>query len=67
VALVGATGAGKSTLLKRLLGFLQTQGGRIALDGIDVATLDPTALRQVLGYVAQEPFLTDGTVAENIA
>lgn len=67
VALVGATGAGKSTLLKRLLGFLQPQGGRITLDGIDVSTLDPAAVRQCLGYVAQEPFLTDGTVAENIA
>lgn len=67
VALVGATGAGKSTLLKRLLGFREAQRGRITLDGRDVAEVDPRSLRRQLAYVAQEPFLTDGTVAENIA
>lgn len=67
VALVGSTGAGKSTLLKRLMGFLEPQGGRITLDGIDLAGIDPASWRPHLGYVAQEPFLTDGTVAENIA
>ena len=67
VALVGATGAGKSTLLKRLLGFLAAQRGRITLDGRDLAGIDPVSLRRQLAYVAQEPFLTDGTVAENIA
>ena len=67
VALVGATGAGKSTLLKRLLGFLEGQRGRITLDGRDLAGVDPRSLRRQLAYVAQEPFLTDGSVAENIA
>jgi ATP-binding cassette subfamily B protein len=67
VALVGSTGAGKSTLLKRLMGFLEAQQGRIRLDGIDLAGIDPASWRAHLGYVAQEPFLTDGTVAENIA
>jgi ATP-binding cassette subfamily B protein len=67
VALVGATGAGKSTLLKRLMGFLDAQRGRLLLDGIDLADVDPASLRRQIGYVAQEPFLTDGTVAENIA
>ena len=67
VALVGSTGAGKSTLLKRLMGFLEPQQGRITLDGHDLAALDPASWRPHLGYVAQEPFLTDGTVAENIA
>lgn len=67
VALVGATGAGKSTLLKRLMGFLAAQRGTITLDGVDLAGVDPASLRRQLGYVAQEPFLTDGTVAENIA
>lgn len=67
VALVGATGAGKSTLLKRLLGFLDAQRGRITLDGRDLGEVDPRSLRRQLAYVAQEPFLTDGSVAENIA
>lgn len=67
VALVGATGGGKSTLLKLLLRFLDAGSGRILLDGVDIATLDPAQLRRLLGYVAQEPFLTDGSVADNIA
>jgi ATP-binding cassette subfamily B protein len=67
VALVGGTGGGKSTLLKLLLRFLDPARGRITLDGLDVAGLDPAALRRAVGYVAQEPFLTDGSVADNIA
>ena len=67
VALVGGTGGGKSTLLKLLLRFVDPSRGRIALDGVDIATLDPRALRAHVGYVAQDPFLTDGSVADNIA
>ncbi|KFL35992.1 ABC transporter ATP-binding protein [Arenimonas donghaensis] len=67
VALVGGTGAGKSTLLKLLLRFLDPKQGRLLLDQADVAAIAPAALRRTVGYVAQEPFLTDGTVADNIA
>ena len=67
VALVGGTGGGKSTLLKLLLRFNDPESGRILFDGADIAALDPAALRGQIGYVAQEPFLTDGSVAENIA
>ena len=67
VALVGATGAGKSTVLKLLMRFLDPDAGRILMDGHDVAAHDPASLRRRIGYVAQEPFLTDGTIAENIA
>ncbi|HEX4932810.1 MAG TPA: ABC transporter transmembrane domain-containing protein, partial [Gemmatimonadaceae bacterium] len=67
VALVGATGSGKSTLLKLLMRYLDPDGGRILLDGADIATFDPSSLRRLIGYVAQDPFLTDGTIAENIA
>ena len=67
VALVGGTGGGKSTLLKLLLRFIDPRAGRITLDGADIAGLDPAALRRAIGYVAQEPFLTDGSVADNIA
>ena len=67
VALVGGTGGGKSTLLKLLLRFIDPSSGRILFDGIDIATLAPAALRKRVGYVAQEPFLTDGSVADNIA
>ncbi len=67
VALVGATGSGKSTVLKLLLRFLEPASGCIRFDGLDIARLDKTGLRRAIGFVAQEPFLTDGTVAENIA
>ncbi|MFY2762487.1 ABC transporter ATP-binding protein [Arenimonas sp. MALMAid1274] len=67
VALVGGTGGGKSTVLKLLLRFLDPTTGRILIDGQDIAALDPAALRRVVGYVAQDPFLTDGSVADNIA
>ncbi|MBE9077887.1 ABC transporter ATP-binding protein [Romeria aff. gracilis LEGE 07310] len=67
VALVGATGSGKSTLVKLLMQFYQAQQGRILLDGQDLRSLDPTDLRQAIGWVSQDVFLFHGTVAENIA
>ncbi len=67
VALVGGTGGGKSTLLKLLLRFIDPEQGRILFDGRDIAELDPAGLRARIGYVAQEAFLTDGSIAENIA
>ncbi len=67
VGLVGATGSGKSTLIKLLLRFETPSAGRVELDGIDIEELPRSQLRRQIGHVAQEPFLTDGTVAENIA
>lgn len=67
VALVGATGAGKSTLLKLLLRYQDPDAGVIRIDGHDIVAHDPVSTRARIGYVAQEPFLTDGTVADNIA
>ncbi len=67
VALVGATGGGKSTVLKLLMRFLDVGSGSIMLDGEDISRYDARSLREAIGYVAQDPFLTDGTVAENIA
>ncbi len=67
VALVGATGGGKSTMLKLLMRFLDADAGRILIDGADITSFAPDSLRRRIGYVAQEPFLTDGTIAENIA
>ncbi|MFO1495127.1 MAG: ABC transporter ATP-binding protein [Lysobacterales bacterium] len=67
VALVGSTGSGKSTVLRLLLRFLDAERGAIRLDGVDLRQIDPRALRGAIALVAQEPFLTDGSVADNIA
>lgn len=67
VALVGSTGSGKSTLVKLLLRFYQAQSGRITLDGTAIDTLSLRDLRHAIAYVSQDTFLSDATVAENIA
>lgn len=67
VAFVGSTGSGKSTLVKLLLRFYSAQSGQILLDGQSITELNLQDLRRAIGYVAQDSFLTDGTIAENIA
>ena len=67
VAFVGSTGSGKSTLVKLLLRFYTPQSGHILLDGQQSDQINLQDLRRVIGYVAQDSFLTDGTIAENIA
>ncbi|MDH4274267.1 MAG: ABC transporter ATP-binding protein/permease [Gammaproteobacteria bacterium] len=67
VAFVGGTGGGKSTLIKMLLRFHEPQQGQIRLDGKPLGDIDLQDLRRAIGYVAQDTFLADATVAENIA
>jgi ATP-binding cassette subfamily B protein len=67
VAFVGGTGGGKSTLVKLLLRFHEPRRGTIRLDGRPLGELDLEDLRRAIGYVAQDSFLADATVAENIA
>ncbi|MDH3725453.1 MAG: ABC transporter ATP-binding protein/permease, partial [Thermoleophilia bacterium] len=66
-AIVGLTGSGKSTLVKLLLRFYEHQSGEIRLDGVPVGELQFEELRGATGLVAQDSFLFDGTVRENIA
>jgi ATP-binding cassette subfamily B protein len=66
-AFVGSTGSGKSTLVKLLLRFYTPQQGRILLDGEPIDALNLQDLRRAIGYVAQDAFLSDATVADNIA
>ncbi|HDS1229895.1 ABC transporter ATP-binding protein [Pseudomonas asiatica] len=66
-AIVGPTGAGKSTLLRLLLRFADPREGQVLLDGVDLRELTWEALRGRVGYVAQDTFLFEGTVADNIA
>lgn len=67
VAFVGGTGGGKSTLTKLLLRFYEPQQGMIRLDGRSIAEFNLHDLRRAIGYVAQDTFLADASVAENIA
>jgi ATP-binding cassette subfamily B protein len=67
VAFVGSTGGGKSTLAKLLLRFYEHQQGQIKLDGQSIGEINLQDLRRAIGYVAQDTFLADATVTENIA
>ena len=66
VALVGPSGAGKSTVFQLLLRFYVPQAGAILFDGVDVASLDPVALRRHIAVVAQDPAIFSGNIADNI-
>ncbi len=66
VAIVGATGAGKSTLASLLVRFYQPQGGRILVDGRDIAEYPIDVYRRRLGLVLQDAFLFSRSVRDNI-
>jgi subfamily B ATP-binding cassette protein MsbA len=65
-ALVGPSGSGKSTLLGLIAAFGRPTGGRILVDGHDLATFRLREFRARLGIVQQENFLFDGTILDNI-
>ncbi len=66
LAIVGPSGAGKTTLFQLLLRFYDPQGGRVALDGIDLRLVDPASLRARIGLVPQEPVIFSADAWENI-
>jgi ATP-binding cassette subfamily B protein len=67
VAIVGPTGAGKTTLVNLLMRFYEITGGRITLDGVDIATIPRAELRSQIGMVLQDTWLFGGTIRDNIA
>ncbi|WP_042387231.1 ABC transporter ATP-binding protein [Streptacidiphilus melanogenes] len=67
VAIVGPTGAGKTTLVNLLMRFYEPTGGRITLDGVDVAGMNREELRGNIGMVLQDTWLFGGSIADNIA
>jgi len=66
VALVGQSGSGKSTCIQLLERFYDPTGGKIYIDGTDIAEMNVKWMRQQIGLVGQEPVLFVGTIADNI-
>ena len=66
IGLVGHSGAGKSTLINLITRFYDPNDGVIMIDGHDSRDIQVKALRQQIGVVLQDPFLFQGTIAENI-
>ena len=67
VAFVGPSGSGKSTIYRLLLGFEQPSSGTVLLDGHDLSSLDPVAVRAHMGVVLQNVQVVAGSIFENIA
>ncbi|MGV8847310.1 thiol reductant ABC exporter subunit CydD [Tessaracoccus sp.] len=66
LAVRGTSGGGKSTALALLMGFLHTSSGTVSVGGTDLRDLDQRAWRRELAWVAQEPGMVNGTVADNV-
>jgi ATP-binding cassette, subfamily B, bacterial PglK len=67
IILHGKSGTGKTTGLLMLLGLLRPSSGTIKVDGINVHAGDNHGLHRIIGYVPQNPYMMDGSIAENIA
>ncbi|ETS75107.1 hypothetical protein PFICI_13591 [Pestalotiopsis fici W106-1] len=66
IAICGRSGSGKTSLILALLQMLESQEGRILVDGVDVSTVSLTDVRSHLNVVPQDPFLLPGTIRFNI-
>jgi len=64
---VGSTGSGKTTMIDLLLGLLEPEKGFLRVDGVAINKLNRAQWQRKLGYVPQQIFLTDDTIAANIA
>ncbi|HWI86974.1 MAG TPA: ABC transporter ATP-binding protein/permease [Sphingomonas sp.] len=67
LAVVGPSGAGKSTLARLLFRFYDVTGGRILIDGQDIAKVNQASLRRAIGIVPQDTVLFNDTIGYNIA
>ncbi|GDX05068.1 type I secretion system permease/ATPase [Buttiauxella sp. A111] len=66
VAILGKVGAGKSTLLKLLSGQANTSKGKLIIDGVDIAHIDPVDVRRQIGFLSQDSRLFFGTLRQNL-
>jgi ABC-type multidrug transport system fused ATPase/permease subunit len=67
LGIVGKSGAGKSTLMDILLGLLHPKAGTVSVDGIPITAENAATWQRTIGYVPQHIYLSDTSVAENIA
>jgi subfamily B ATP-binding cassette protein HlyB/CyaB len=67
LGIVGSSGSGKSTLTKLLQRLYVPAAGRVMIDGVDLAQIDPAWLRRQIGVVLQENLLFSRTIRENVA
>ena len=66
IALIGESGSGKTTLVNLIMRLYDRSGGNIILDGIDINRYDIQYLRNLIGYVEQEPILFNRSIKDNI-
>ncbi|RCW48858.1 ABC transporter ATP-binding protein [Paenibacillus prosopidis] len=66
-AIVGMSGAGKSTLIDMLMGLIQPERGQVLIDGVTLRDEKQLlSLRSAIGYVAQDPFLFNASIRDNL-
>lgn len=66
MGITGPSGRGKTTILHLLLGFLEPEYGRIAINGAETTTDQRRGYRDHISYVRQQPFLIQGSIADNV-